>query len=167
MEIKNNELHRVTATAIIRKDGKYLIIRRSLNKKAFPGKWTVPGGGIEVTDYINLPKNNQDSWYYAIENALRREVMEETSLEIENIKYLLDVAFIRPDDIPVITISYYCDWKSGNIKLNDENIDYKWIIAEEAKKCDLIEGIAEEIEMVDKIFKGENSSKVEFKYKNN
>jgi 8-oxo-dGTP diphosphatase len=153
MEIQNKELHRVTVTAIICKDGKYLIIQRSLNKKAFPGKWTVPGGGIEVMDYINLPKTNKDSWYYALENALRREVIEETGLEIENIKYLCDVAFIRPDNIPVITLSYYCDWKYGEVKLNDENIDYKWITPGESESCDLIEGISEEIKMVDEILK--------------
>lgn len=159
MEIQNKELHRVTSTAIIRKDGKYLIIRRSLNKKAFPGKWTVPGGGLEVDDYINLPKTNEDSWYYAIENSLRREVIEETGLEIENIKYLCDVVFIRPDGIPVITLSYYCDWRSGEVKLNDENIDYKWIDASEAKNSDLISGIDDEIVEVDEIFKNNNQTK--------
>lgn len=153
MEIQNKELHRVTSTAIIHKDGKYLIIRRSLNKKAFPGKWTVPGGGLEVDDYISLPKTNEDSWYYAIENSLKREVMEETGLEIENMKYLCDVVFIRPDGIPVVTLSYYCDWKSGELILNDENIDYQWIGAPEAKNYDLIEGIDDEIIEVDNILK--------------
>ena len=52
MQIQNRELHRITSTAIIHKDGKYLIAQRSLDKKAFPGKWTVPGGGLEVDDYI-------------------------------------------------------------------------------------------------------------------
>ncbi len=40
MEIQNKELHRVVSTAIIHKDGKYLILRRSSKKKAFPGRWT-------------------------------------------------------------------------------------------------------------------------------
>ncbi len=52
MEIKNRELHRITSTAIIHKNGKFLITQRSLDKKAFPGKWVVPGGGLEVDDYI-------------------------------------------------------------------------------------------------------------------
>ena len=56
MEIQNVELHRVVSTAIIHKDGKYLIVQRNPNKKVFPGRWTVPGGGLEVTDYINTPK---------------------------------------------------------------------------------------------------------------
>ena len=164
METQNVELHRITSTAIIHKpphqnfgsggkDGKYLIVKRSPNKKVFPGRWTVPGGGLEVTDYIDTPKTTPDAWYYAIENSLKREIKEEVGLEVEKLKYLLDLAFIRPDNIPVVTLSYYCDWKSGEVKLNDENIDYKWVTIEEAKNYDLIEGIFEEIEMVDKILK--------------
>ena len=49
MEIKDKELHRISITAIIYNDeGKYLVTQRSLQKESFPGKWTVPGGGLEV-----------------------------------------------------------------------------------------------------------------------
>lgn len=160
MEIQNTELHRITSTAIIHKDGppngeasKYLIVRRSLQKKAFPGRWTVPGGGLEVDDYLNTPKTNADAWYYAVTNSLKREIAEEVNLEIEKPNYLLDLVFIRPDGIPCVTLSYYCAWKSGEVALNGENIDYKWATCEELKNYDLISGIAEEIEMVDKILK--------------
>ena len=153
MQIQNRELHRITSTAIIYKDGKYLIVRRSLDKKAFPGKWTVPGGGLEIDDYINTPKTTTDHWYLAIENSLRREIKEEVNLEVGKLKYLLDIAFIRSDGIPVIILSYYCDYKSGEVKLNEENIDYKWVTYEEVKNYDLVEGLLQEIEMVDKILK--------------
>lgn len=167
MENQNIELHRITSTAIIQKDGKYLIIRRSLSKKAFPGRWTVPGGGLEVTDYVNTPKQSPDAWYFPVIESLKREVLEETGLEVGKLNYLVDVAFIRPDGIPVITLSYYCDWKSGEVKLNDENIDYKWVTLDGAKNYDLIGGIWEEIEMVDKILRGENPEKVEFQNSKN
>jgi len=149
--IQNIELHRITSTAIIRKDGKYLIVKRSPDKKVFPNKWTVPGGGLEVSDYIDTPKTTSDAWYYAIENSLKREIKEEVDLAVEKPKYLLDLVFIRPDNIPVVTLSYYCDWKDGEVKLNDENVDYKWVALGEAKNYDLIPGIWEEIEMVDSI----------------
>ncbi len=152
MDIKDKELHRIVSTAIIIKDGKYLITKRSLNKKAFPGKWTVPGGGLEVGDYINTPAYN-NQWYNALENSLKREVKEEVGLDMENLKYLTNLTFIRPDNVPVITFSYYCQWKSGEVKLNEENIDYRWITADEAKNCDLIPGIDKEIEEVDKVLK--------------
>lgn len=152
-EIKDRELHRVVSTAIIRKDGKYLILKRSPRKKVWPGRWTVPGGGLSVDDYINIPKTTVDAWYYSLVNSLKREIKEETGLEVVKLNYLLDLTFVRPDGIPVITFSYYGDWHSGDIQLNEENIDYQWVTAEEAKDYDLIEGILEEIEMTDKIIK--------------
>jgi len=151
MEIQNKELHRITSTAIIRKDGKYLIVQRSLNKKAWPGKWTVPGGGLEVDDYINTPSFPANQWYNALETSLKREILEEVGLEVGELKYLTNLVFIRPDGIPVITFSYYCDWKSGEIKLNDESSTFKWVLANEVEKCDLIPGIDDEIIEVDKI----------------
>ena len=153
MGIQNSELHRITATAIIHKEGKYLIVQRSPNKKAFPRRWTVPGGSLDASDYINTPKTNPDAWYFPLTKSLKREIQEETGLEVGDLKYLLDLTFVRPDNIPVITLSYYCDWKAGEVKLNEENIDYKWVTLEEAKNYDLIGGILEEIEMVDKILK--------------
>jgi len=155
MESQNPELHRVTATAIIHKDGKYLIVKRSPDKDVFPNRWHVPGGGLETEDYINTPKTTPDAWYFAVENSLKREIEEETGLEVGKLNYLLDLVFIRPDGVPVVTLSYYCDWKSGDVKLNEENVDYKWVTFEEAKNYDLIEGILEEIEMVNKIKKAE------------
>jgi 8-oxo-dGTP diphosphatase len=166
MEIKDKELHRVVSTAIIYKENKYLLIRRSLKKKVFPGKWTVPGGGLEVDDYINTPKTTKDHWYFAIGNSLRREVKEECNLEVGKIKYLLDIVFIRPDGIPVIILSFYCPYKAGEVKLDEDSIDFAWVTYEEAKKYDLVEGLLEEIKMVDKILKGENEDKVKYEKSN-
>ena len=162
MEIQNRELHRITSTAIVYKDGRYLIVQRSKNKKAFPGMWTVPGGGLEVDDYINSPKTTLDHWYFAIGNSLRREIKEEVGIEVGKLKYLLDIAFIRPDGVPAVILSYFCNWKSGEVKLNEENIDFKWITFEEVKNYDLVPGLLGEIEMVDKILKGENPDEINF-----
>ncbi|HBB54204.1 TPA: hypothetical protein DCZ79_01770 [Candidatus Nomurabacteria bacterium] len=156
MEIKDQKLHRIASTAIIHKDGKYLLVRRNPNKKAFPGKWTVPGGGLEVDDYINLPKTTHDHWYFAVENSLRREVREEAGIEAGKLNYLLDITFIRPDGVPVVILSYYGDYKSGEVTLNEENIEYAWASFEEAKTYDLVEGLLAEIEMVDRILKEDN-----------
>jgi len=164
MEIQNKELHRIASTAIIYKDGKYLILKRSLNKKAFPGRWTVAGGGLELDDYVNTKKATPDAWYFVLTDSLRREIKEETGLEVGKPHYLLDLAFLRPDGTPVLTLSYYCDWQSGEVKLNEENIEYQWVTYEEAKNYDLIGGILEEIEMVDRILKGGDPSQVKFNH---
>lgn len=153
VEIKDKELHRVAVTAIIYKDGKYLITKRSPTKKRFPNRWHVPGGGLEVDDYINdKPTTKEGQWYFSIEKTLRREIKEEVNLEIEKPQYLLDITFIGGDGTPCVVLSYYAKYKSGEVRLEDEDsVDYKWVTPEEAKQYDLIEGICEEIEMTDKI----------------
>ncbi len=162
MENQKINLHRVVVTAIIVKDGKFLIARRSREKKVLPGMWTVPGGGMELDDYINNPKTLGDCWYFTVEKTLKREVMEEVGLEIERVKYLLDLAFMRPDGIPVVTLSFWCYWKAGEVRLNDENIDYKWVDLAEAKNYELIPGIWGELEMVDKILQGQNPDNLKY-----
>ena len=155
MEIKDKS-HYVAITGIIIKDGKYLITRRNLNKKAFPGKWTVPGGNLELEDYQNLPKDTSEHWYNIFEKVLRREVKEEVGLGIKNIKYLTSITFIRPDNNPGLIVSLYVDYADGEVELNEESIDFKWVNLEEAKNYDLIEGIYEELEMLNKILKGDH-----------
>ncbi|MFA5000865.1 MAG: NUDIX hydrolase [Candidatus Paceibacterota bacterium] len=153
VEIKDRELHRIAITAIIYNDqGQYLVTKRSPTKKVWPNKWTVPGGGLEVDDYINEPVSTKDGqqWYYAIEKALRREVKEEVNLEIGKPKYLLDLAFINPQGIPSIVLSYYASYGSGEVRLDEDATEYKWVTLAEAKELDLIEGIWGEIELVDK-----------------
>lgn len=156
---KDKELHRIAVTGIIWKKGtdgkfRYLITKRSLKKKAWPGKWTVPGGGVETDDYIHGEATFQNSespqWYNAVEKTLRREIREEVGLEVDDIQYLLDVAFIRPDGIATIVLSYYCKYKTGKITYDEDTIDSAWITSGEVGKYDLIQGIDDEIELVEK-----------------
>ncbi len=149
----DRKAHYVVVTAIVIKDGKYLIAKRSLEEKAFPGLWTVPGGKIEVDDYKDLPKDTGSHWYNIFENALRREVMEETGIEIDSIRYLTSLAFFRPDGIPTIVVSLFADFADGEVVLNSELSDFAWVTPEEAQEYEFIEGILEEIEMLDKYLK--------------
>jgi 8-oxo-dGTP diphosphatase len=149
----DNKLHYVAVTGIIFKDGKYLITKRSNKEKVFPGLWTVPGGRLEQEDYINNPKDTGDAWYNILEKVLEREVKEETGINIKNPSYLLSLAFVRPDNIPVTVNSFFCDYDSGEVKLSDEIADYKWVSVEELKDYPLISGIREEIELADKQIK--------------
>src|SRR3989338_8085339 len=71
-----NKAHYVAVTAIIVKDGKFLIVKRAPGEKTFPNKWTVPGGRLEVDDYTKKPKDTADAWYDVAEELVRREVRE-------------------------------------------------------------------------------------------
>ena len=73
-----------------------------------------------------------------------------------------DFIIVRPDGVPVVVFSYWCKYEGGEVKLDEDNVDYAWATFEEARKYDLIEGILEEMEMVDKILKGADFDKIEY-----
>lgn len=143
-------LHEVAITAIIIKEGKYLITRRSKSKRRFPGMWTVPGGKLDTCDYTTLDKDTKSYWYNVLERTLRREVLEEVGLEIDNINYLTSLATIHPGSNPSLVISCTADYVSGEIKLQEEETDdFVWVTLAEAKKYDLIDGIYDELAMAE------------------
>ena len=53
--------------AIVVKDGSLLMVRRA--KEPYEGRWSVPGGTLEHGEYLT--------------DAVRREVLEETGVEVE------------------------------------------------------------------------------------
>ncbi len=136
---------------------RFLIAKRAPTEKAFPNKWTVPGGKFVRTEYEGLPKRpyvagqkpasdgGAPQWYNLVEWVLRREVREEVNVEIAAPQYLTDLVFIRPDGYPVVTLSFWAMYQSGDAKPGKDLTEVAWVTAEEAKTYYLIEGIAEEI----------------------
>ncbi|MBW2997637.1 NUDIX domain-containing protein [Candidatus Woesearchaeota archaeon] len=151
-----SKMHYIVVTGIIVKDNRYLIAKRSSKEKVMPNLWTVPGGRLELKDYIYRHKDTNLHWYNVFEDLLRREVREETGLEIKNIGYVTSMVFFRPDGVPTVVVSLSADHHNGEVLLSDELTDHKWVTLEQAKAYDLIEGIYEELEILDKMLKGGN-----------
>ena len=150
-----NQAHYVTATVILVKDGKFLIAKRANWEKAFPGKWTVPGGKLQVLDYALREKDTNSHWYNVVEELAKREVKEEVGLDIKNIEYVTSLVYIRSDKIPSLIMSFWAEHAESEEKivLCNALTDYRWVDIEEAKTYDLIEGIYEELEILDKKIK--------------
>jgi 8-oxo-dGTP diphosphatase len=149
------EKFEVIITAIVVKDEKYLILRRSPGKKRFPTMWTVPGGHLETTDFIHTPKESKDYWYNVLEKTLRREVMEEAGIEIKNIEYVTSLATVHADGAPSLVVSCVAEYSQGEIKLQLEETDqFAWVSLKEANDYDLIDGIYDELRMAQELRRG-------------
>ena len=150
LKYDRNQAHYLVVTGILVRDGKYLLVKRSEKEKAFPGKWTVPGGKVKVLDYVLREKDTGEHWYGVLEDALRREVEEEVGLRVGKIGYVTSMVYIRPDGVPALIVSLFAE------PVGDEEVvlcsaltEYAWVTLEEAKGYDLIEGIYEELEQLD------------------
>jgi 8-oxo-dGTP pyrophosphatase MutT (NUDIX family) len=109
---------RVPQKALIFHKGKCLTIKRSPNAKAYPNCWDFPGGKLEHGES-------------PIE-GLKREVLEETNLNVRVIKPIF--TFV---DKPINHFSYIivfeCELVNEDfeIKLSEEHTQYKWVKKEE------------------------------------
>lgn len=149
----NHNLYEVAVAAIVMKEGRYLITRRAASKKKWPGLWTVPGGRLQSSDYVNIPMGTVSARYNILEQAVRREVKEEVGLEIDNLRYITGlVDQYSPDKPHSLIVLFIADWKSGEVAPQEEEIDqFAWVSLAEAEKYELIPGIREELVMAEKI----------------
>lgn len=146
-----NQAHYIVVTGILVKDGKFLITKRADWEKAFPGRWTVPGGKLKVLDYVLRKMDTKHHWYNILEDVLAREIQEEVGLEIKNIGYVTSMVYIREDKIPCLIVSLYAEplKNEPKVKLCDALSEFAWVSLEEAKKYDLIDGIYDELAILD------------------
>jgi 8-oxo-dGTP pyrophosphatase MutT (NUDIX family) len=144
-EVINHELHRIVTTCYVHNSkGGFLIVQRAPHVDEKPNKWTAPGGGLTVNDYQSLPTEN-GTWSDVLEKAVAREVREETGLEIEDVKQVCNLAFIRGNGIPVLVIRFVAKLQSGQVNLDSSLANYAWVTPKEAAKYDLLPGVADGI----------------------
>lgn len=157
---KKNKLFYFVANVVVYRasDKRCLILKRDEREKVHPGKYAVPGGKLEWGDLnINKPTRiNGDALDFenAVEDLLIRETKEEAGVEIERqLKYINSVAFIRPDEIPVILVKFAAKYKRGGVKPEVGGFtDYAWVSEEEVKKYDCIKGLKEEVAQTIRLF---------------
>ena len=113
----------VAVGAMIEHDssGKILLVKRSDKANYLPGIWEDLGGRIKQ--------------FEEPEDALRREVKEETGLEVEILKPLAvfhDYYGERTAENELLIITYWCKAKSDQVILSDEHTEHQWVSPEEA-----------------------------------
>ncbi len=113
------------------KEGKYLMLLRSAVKYPEAGaKWEIGGGRINPGTPL-------------IEN-LKREIMEETGLEIAGEPKIIAAQDILRPSKHIVRITYVGQ-ADGEVKLSDEHTEYKWLSQEELMQLDPVDPILKEI----------------------
>ncbi len=128
----------IAVKAIIEnKNGELLLIKRSKVDAHKPFVWEIPGGRL------NYAENPFD--------GLKREIKEETGLEID-IKFPLSVHYFTKEDGQKITmIVFFTKALSEEVKLSNEHLEYKWLPPYEAKKI-IFDKYIKDIERYEKLF---------------
>ncbi|MEM6998140.1 MAG: NUDIX hydrolase [Patescibacteria group bacterium] len=153
-EAKKDKLFYVVANLVIVDVGKQkvLLLKRSMREKAFPGKWAFAGGKLEHKDIQQRIEELGVEPLEGVNNVLgelaQREAKEECGLEVssDGSKILKNKVFIRPDNVPVMMVSIYGEYVSGEVVLEEDSFDdYAWVDAGDIDDYDRIDGSEQEI----------------------
>ena len=122
----------LAVSAAILRDGKVLIVRRA--RKPALGVYTLPGGVVEAGE--------------TLEEAVRREVREETALDIEPVTLSGHREVVIRDaqgrtERHFVILCFAARWLSGEPQLNDELDEARWIDPADLAGLKTTEGLAE------------------------
>jgi len=104
-----NYVHNIAVTCVIEYKNKFLAVKRAKGSDNFPNLWAFPGGRVEINETI-------------IE-TIKREVYEETSLELNDDCVFLDTYFFDK----TVGMAFLVRSKTDIVTLSNELIDYQWI----------------------------------------
>ena len=122
----------LAVSAAIVRDGRILVVRRA--RAPAHGLYSLPGGVVEVGE--------------TLEETVMREVREETGMTIEPVALAgFREAIVRDADTRVerhfIILCFAARWRAGEVVLNEELDEARWIDPAELAKLQTTSGLAE------------------------
>jgi mutator protein MutT len=121
--------------ALIFEDANLLLVERA--KEPLKGYWSLPGGIVEAGEKL--------------EDAIRREVLEETGLEVESLSVFEIFERIIPDaagkaEYHYVLIDYLCRPSGGNLLAASDVSRVAWVHEQNLGEYRLTEGTLSVIE---------------------
>ena len=119
---------RLIVVCLIEKDSKFLLGKKPKNTGPYPNLWHTPGGGVNLDEE-------------SIEDALRREMKEETGIEITDIREVGFDEDYETNKHGELTHYVFLDFKvnylSGDINAGDDIKHLRWVKKEDLKNLNL------------------------------
>ena len=119
------DLWGLTVRGICKQNDRILLLKVRSKSGHDANRWEIPGGKVKKCEFFD--------------NALRREFLEETGLEI-SIESLFDViqnnytACKTDEEVKSIQLIMMVSAKTDEVRISDEHDDYKWFSEEEVKE---------------------------------
>ena len=120
-------------SCFIKKNNKILILKRSEKVGSYRGKWATVSGYVE--------KNEKP------EQTALKEIREEIGAEAKLIR-MGEIIHVKDNEGNWCIHPFLFEIKSGNIKIDWEHTDYRWIKPEEIKNYDTVPMLKESLENV-------------------
>ncbi len=104
---------------VVNSEGKLLTLRRPPDTPRRPNCWDLPGGNYEEGEDVN--------------EALRREIREETGLAAHTIKplYIASSYGKLYEGKTIFALTQICSEWEGEVALSDEHVEYRWVTPQE------------------------------------
>jgi len=119
---------RIIVAAVIEEKGKILLGQKSKNRGPYPNTWHLPGGGVDLE-------------IETLEEAMIREIKEETGLEVEKLErdgFDEDYENDKHGELThYVFLRFNVKVKDKKVKANDDLVELKWFKKEELKSTDL------------------------------
>ena len=122
-------------TGIVKNKGKVLILKKSPKDWSYPSKWSFCSGYVKE--------------FESAEDTVLREIKEETDLEAKIVKN--GKLFQKDDKIKRkrwVIMPFLCKVNTRNVKLDHENVDYRWINYKDIKKYPTVPGLEKDLKVL-------------------
>jgi mutator protein MutT len=121
--------------AIVVQRDRVLLVERG--REPLKGTWSLPGGVVEVGEHLK--------------DAIRREVREETGIEVEPLRLVEVFERIMPDEsgrteYHYVLIDYLCSVTGGKLKAQSDARQARWVPRAELASYRITEGTLAVIE---------------------
>ena len=122
-------------TGVVRHKAKVLMLKKSPKDYNYPNKWSFCSGYVKE--------------FESAENSVLREIKEETGLDAKIVKR--GKLFQKNDkskERSWVIMPFLCEVKSKNVKLDHENVEFRWINYKDIKDYQTVPGLEKDLKVL-------------------
>ena len=122
-------------TGIVKNKDKVLILRKSPKDYNFPNRWSFCSGYVKE--------------FESAEDSVLREIKEETGLKARIAKK--GKLFRQEDKFNKkywVIMPFLCEVSSRNVKLDHENVEFRWINYKDIKNYSIVPGLKKDLKVL-------------------